>query len=504
MFKKSALKILFVATEAAPFAKVGGLGSVMYSLPIAIKRQGHDARVMIPRYGIIDSAAYKLTMEKEGLIVPTGNAGEKNEILCNVKKYTPDPKKSEHPVTTYFLENQEYYEQRTNVYGYGDDPVRWALFCKGILEFLKVSEWQPDVIACSDWPTGFLPNYLYVDYANDPILSKITTTFIIHNLYHQGIFDHKFVQEEDRDEGHDALPSFDNPKLLKANGMRRGIMYADVISTVSATYAEEILTPEYGEQLEELLAKRRTVLHGILNGIDYEMWNPEKDSLLPHRFSVSSLKERAKNKAALQERFGLPQEPNAFLVGIVARLLKQKGFDLLYSTMEPALKELPIQLVLVGEGDPDSMGYFQDLAGKFPGQVAVHLKFDGELPRLIFAGSDAVLVPSRFEPSGLTQMEAMRYGCVPIVRKTGGLADTVENYDALKNTGTGFVFAPFDSLAFLISLVRAVSAFTNKKEWEKLQKRAMKKDFSWENSAKQYAELFTEAVKVHQTVKIIK
>lgn len=484
-----------MAPEAAPFAKVGGLGSVMYSLPIALRNLGYDARIMIPRYATIDTDEYHLTMEYEGLKV--------DKLICNVKKYSSDVKNSKSPVTTYFLENQEYYEQRANVYGYSDDPVRWALLCKGVLEFLKVSAWQPDIIVSSDWPTGFLPNYLYVDYANDPVLSHITSAFVIHNLYHQGIFDHKFVQEEDKDDGHNGLPPFEDPKLLKANGMRRGIMYADVISTVSATYAEEILTPEYGEQLDELLLKRRTALHGILNGIDYEMWNPETNKLIPHKFGIHSLDARAKNKTALQERFELPTKNDAFVVAIVSRLLKQKGFDLLYSILETALKELPIQLVVVGEGDPDLMGYFQDLAARHEGTVATHLKFDNELPHLMFAGADAVLIPSRFEPSGLTQMEAMRYGCIPIVRKTGGLADTVENYDERKDSGTGFVFSAFDSQALLISLTRAASAFANKKAWKGLQKRAMKKDFSWENSAKQYAEMFTQAVKTHQIPKSI-
>lgn len=497
LFGKKPLKILFVASEAAPFAKVGGLGSVMYSLPVALRKLGHDVRVMLPRYGTMDSEAYPLTMEQEGLIVPTGNP-EKPNLICNVKKYTSDSKDPESPVTAYFLENQEYYEQRANVYGYSDDPVRWALLSRGVLEFLKVSDWQPDIVAASDWATGFLPNYLHVDYAHEKKLSSITTVFLIHNLYHQGIFDHHFVQEADRDDGHGPLPNFFDPKLLMVNGMQRGILYADVISTVSATYAKEILTPEFGELLESVLAKRRLALQGILNGIDYKMWNPETDADLVKHFDHSSLANRAKNKSAVQEQLGLPQEPDAFMISIVARLLKQKGFNLLYPVFESMLKELPIQLVVVGEGESDTMGYFQDLAARYSSKVAVHLKFDTKLPHLVFGGADATLIPSKFEPSGLTQMEAMRYGCIPIVRKTGGLADTVEDYNSANETGTGFVFEAFDSMAFLIAVIRAFSAFGNRREWEKLQKRAMKKDFSWEHSAQKYAEVFTHALREHK------
>lgn len=489
MFGKRPLKILFVASEAAPFAKVGGLASVMSSLPIALKGLGHDARVMLPRYGTISDETYNLRLVYEGLKVPTGSP-EKPELICNVKEHTPDEKTLQGTVTTYFLENQEYYEQRANVYGYGDDPVRWALLSRGVLEFLKVSEWKPDIIAASDWSTGFLPNYLYVEYGNDKALSDIKTAFLIHNLYHQGMFDHRFVTEDELDSGMGELPGFFDPKLLKVNGMKRGIMYADVISTVSATYAKEIMTPEYGELLDELLQKRRTNVYGILNGINYKQWNPEQDPLVPNHFSVNRLSERAKNKTMLQERFKLPQDQNAFVIAIISRLLKQKGFDLLYPVFENALKELNLQLVVVGEGDSDVMGYFQDLNVRYPDKVSAHLKFDSELPRLMYAGADSVLIPSRFEPSGLTQMEAMRYGCIPIVRYTGGLADTVEDY--APGEGTGFSFKGFDSTAFLIALIRAYTVFTNKREWTSLQKRAMRKDFSWEHSAKKYADLFTK------------
>ncbi len=493
---KKGLKILFVGAEAAPFAKVGGLASVMYSLPKSLVHLGHDARVMIPRYVFINNDEYKLTMVHEHLKVPTGNAGEPRDLVCNVKKFTP--KASADAVTTYFLENQEYYEQRANVYGYADDPVRWALLSRGVLEFLRLrKEWTPDIIVSADWQTGYLSNFLKTVYKDDPVLSKITTVFSIHNLYHQGIFDHRYTQEMDYDDGHSPIPAFEDGRLMKINAMRRGIMSADAVTTVSPTYAKEILTKDYGEMLDDLLKERRAVLTGILNGIDYDLWNPAVDPYIVHRYSASSLEARCSNKKVLQERFSLPVNKNVFLVSIVSRLSKQKGFELLYSILDTLLQELPMQLVVVGEGEGELMGFFQDLEKKHAGKVAAHLKFDSVLPHLVYAGADAVLVPSKFEPCGLTQMEAMRMGAIPIVRKTGGLADSVEDYNPDKQAGTGFTFERFDSSSLMIALIRAFENYRDKKNWRALQKRAMLQDFSWHSSAKKYIEFFNRAIEFH-------
>ncbi|HEY4478654.1 MAG TPA: glycogen/starch synthase [Candidatus Paceibacterota bacterium] len=494
---KKSLKILFVATEASPFAKVGGLGSVMYSLPKALSDIGYDVRIMMPRYLSIDDKIHNLVIEYKELEVPT-NGDDSRRIICNIKRCDPSPD-SKAGVTTYFLENMEYYEQRANVYGYADDAIRWALLCRGTLEFLKQSNsWIPDIIVSSDWQTGLIPNYLKTVYNKDPILSKIATVFSIHNLYYQAMFDHHFVSEMDFDDGHSGIPNFDNPRLYKLNFMRRGIMYADAINTVSPTYAREIMTKEFGELLDELLRERRAVLTGILNGIDYSLWDPDGDPHIPNRFSADNLEERAKNKKALQERFGLNVKKDTLIVSVVNRLSRQKGLDMLFPILEFLIKELPLQLVLVGEGDSDMMTYFHNLETQFPGRVAVHLKFDPILPHIVFAGSDITLVPSRFEPCGLVQMEAMRMGCIPIVRKTGGLADSVEDYNPDKDSGTGFVFEKFDSSSMMISLIRAFENFRDKKKWAHLQKRAMSKDFSWDTSAKKYVELFARAIELHK------
>jgi len=291
LFGKSTvkLKILFIAAEAAPFASVGGLASVMYSLPKALSRLGHDARVFMPRYVFIDDSKNEIKMEKRGLQVPTGSENnDSKHLVCNVKRRDENLKDPKSPVTTYFLENQEYFELRTNVYGYSDDTIRWALLSRGALEFISYwSEWKPDIIVSSDWQTGLVPNYMKTLYKDDPVISKIVSVFSIHNLYFQAMFDHRFVSEMDNDDGKSPIPPIvGDGRMIKINPMRRGIMHADAINTVSPNYAKEILTKEYGELLDDLLRERRSVLTGILNGIDYEIWNPETDATIAAKYDV--------------------------------------------------------------------------------------------------------------------------------------------------------------------------------------------------------------------------
>jgi starch synthase len=300
----------------------------------------------------------------------------------------------------------------------------------------------------------------------------------------------------DYDDGHSAIPGFFNERIGKLNWMRRGVMYADMINTVSPNYAKEIMTKEYGELLDELLRERKAVVAGIMNGVDYEYWNPETDAYIAKNYDKHSPEDREKNKASLQERFNLPVRDDAFVITYVGRFAKQKGLDLLFPIAHTLLQELPIQLVVIGEGESEIMGFFHDLETRFPDKVATHLKFDSILPHLAFAGSDITIVPSRFEPCGLIQLEAMRMGTVPLVRKTGGLADSVEDYNPDKGTGTGFVFEKFDSSSLMIALIRAYENFKDKSKWRKLQERVMSKDFSWVQSAKKYGELFDRAIKI--------
>lgn len=489
---KTGLKILFIASEAAPFIKVGGLGEVMNSLPKALRELGYDARIMMPKYITINREEFPFQVEQLGLRL--GSLNEDDLFVSNVLRYNDKNGKT----LAYFLENMEYYEKRANVYGYSDDAIRWALFSKGVLEFLKRSDWLPDVIVASDWQTGLLPNFLHTLYKNDKRLSNIAVLFAIHNLYYQGMFDHRFVGPMDRDDGQSPIPDFNDPRLLKLNFMRRGIMYADVITTVSSTYSQEITTSEYGELLDDLLRERRTRLFGILNGVNYEFWNPKKDRQIEFRYDVKTIKERSKNKAVLRQKFNFSDENDMPILGVVSRLTEQKGFWLLADIIYPLLENYPFQLIILGSGDASFMSFFQELGAKYPSRVAAHLTYDETLPHLIYSGADIILIPSKFEPSGLTQMEAMRYGAVPLVRKTGGLADSVIDYDPKTNTGTGFVFEKFDRFAFYGTAIRALETFRYPKIWEGIQKRAMTADFSWKNSAKEYAGLFHKAVEFHQ------
>lgn len=486
--KSKHLKILFLACEAAPFIKVGGLGEVMSSLPKALRELGHDARVMIPNYSSIQKEKFPMQVIMEGISIPSGR--EEHPISCNVKKTTNE----ETGVPSYFLENMEYFEQRGNVYGYDDDAARFAVFSRGALEFVRQNkEWVPDVIVSSDWQGGLVPNLMKTEYANDPIISKISSVFCIHNLHFQGMFDHKFINELDYDDGRSTIPTIDDPRMLKINFMRRAILFADVVNTVSPNYAQEITTPEYGELLDGLLSERRSRLSGILNGIDYTSNDPTSNPYVEHKYSVKSIKDRQNNKAVLQRKFNLEEELHTPLVAIVSRLTEQKGMDLVIETIAPLLDNFKFQLILLGSADSKYMGFFSELEKKYP-QVATHLSFDTTLPHVVYAGADIVLVPSKFEPSGLTQMEAMHYGALPVVRKTGGLADSVVDYSHTGKSGTGFVFEKYDKYAFFGALVRALETYKHPTEWMALQKRAMTTDFSWKKSAKEYVDLFRKSI----------
>lgn len=488
------LKILFVAAETAPFAKAGGLGDVMFSLTLALRKLGHDSRVMMPRYATIDAKKYKLEMELEGLEVPTDQSGPNRYLICNVKKYLGGE-----TAPVYFLENMEYYEKRANVYGYSDDHIRWALLCRGAIEFIKRSSWIPDVIVTSDWQTGLIANYLKKNYKKDPVLSQIATVFSIHNLSYQGMCDFRFAKESEKDTGLEAIPDFFNPRLSKLNWMLRGILYSDLITTVSSTYAKEILTPEYGEGLDKLLCEKRGKIYGILNGIDYNLYNPQTNPYISHNYSAKAIEGKLKNKLSLQKHFGLTENPNAFLIGMASRLTEQKGFDLIEKIVEPLFKHVYLQFVCLGDGESRYKEMLKKASENFPKKIGYLFEFDVVLPHLVFAGSDAVLIPSRFEPCGITQMEAMRYGSIPIARKTGGLADTIKNFHPEKDEGDGFLFKEYDPFALLATICRAQSAFSFQAEWKRLIKRAMDKDFSWERSAKEYIRIFQIALKEHQS-----
>lgn len=487
------LKILFVAAEAAPYAMVGGLGQVLHALPRAMRKRGHDVRVMMPKYGKISMRRYPMQRVTEGLqLMPSGRDPHGLTVSNVLTRREKDGS------ITYFLENMEYYEKRANVYSYADDPVRWMLLSRGTLEFIRRSDWVPDVIVANDWETGFIPNLLATEYADDVVLKNIATVFLIHNMRNQGMFDVHFVQDKDVDLGTTPVPAILDSSVLKLNGMRRGILYADMICAVSPTYAKEILLPELGEKLDKILRKRKARLTGILNGIDMDKYNPATDKLIKHRFSLARPAGRIENKKALQRMFKLPQRSDSFVVGFVGRLDEQKGINLFVQIADAALANLNMQLVLVGTGEKDFRMFFKKLQERYPEQVGVHLYFDDKLPRHIFAGADAILMPSRFEPMGLVQIEALRYGTIPIARQTGGLADTVTDFDPATGSGTGFVFKPYEPMALLIALIRASEAFRDHKEWATIVHHAMSMDFSWNQSAEQHETLCYKALRLHR------
>lgn len=493
------LKILFVSAEVAPFATVGGLSQVAYFLPRAIKKLGHDIRILLPKFGTINEEKYPLRLFLTGLKVRTDETSNEHpqHLICNIKVFQNGLGEP----TIYFLENMEYYEKRANVYGYSDDHIRFALLSRGALEFIKTQSFVPDLIHVNDWHTGYLVNYLRTLYQADPKLKKLASLLSIHNL-HQGIFDFQNASTIDFDDGKGNLAPFFSDRHLKQNALKRGIIYADIVNTVSPTYAKEILKPEYGQGLEGLLKEVRTKVFGVLNGLDYQEFNPKTDKLIFKNFSLKNLFERAENKKDLQREFGLPINSETPLLAVSGRLDYQKGLDLIREIAPYLLKEEDIQLVVVGGGDPKYRDFFADLEMRFPKKVGTHLMPNFVLPRKVFAGADIILLPSVYEPGGIVAIEAMRYGCVPVARSTGGLADTVVDFDPLQNQGCGFLFEKFHPFSFLIALTRALETYKNPKVWKGIIKRAMQKDFSWEHSARQYLDLYQRAIKIRkQTLK---
>lgn len=482
------LKILMVATEAVPYVSVGGAGSVIGHLSKALYKIGHDVRVFIPKFGFMDEEKLLMEMVYEGLKVPTGDESYP-ELICNVKSL-----KNDSGVTFYFLENQEYYEQRANVYGYKDDSVRFLLLSRGVLEFIRTGIFVPDIVHCNDWHTGSLPNFLNTVYKSDPILENVHSVFTIHNLAYQGTFDHRHIPELDYDDGSSEIAPFFSARAATQNFMKRGILHSDAVNTVSKSYSREILTPEFGEGLDKILLALKSKLFGIVNGIDYEEFNPSTDTMIEANYDIRSLDKRKENKKALQKEFGLNVEEDTLLLGFVGRLDFMKGIDMAVSVLKNSMREYDVQFVQVGGGDWSIVEMLEGLKKEFPEKVGIHPYPNFTMPRTLFAGCDCILYPSRFEPCGIVQIEAMRYGAVPIVRNVGGLSDTVENFDSLKGTGNGFVFNEFSEYSLYGQIVRAYEIFKNKVLWKKLQINGMTSDYSWEHSAVEYVKLYERAI----------
>jgi starch synthase len=479
------LKILFLSAEAVPFAKVGGLADVAGSLPKALRALGHDVRLMMPRYGTISSDEFELEKIGEPFRVPVG-AGKEYVHLIGTTMGEDIP--------VYLLWNEHYFTSREKVYGFEDDAQRFAVFGRGVLGALKLLKWKPDVIHANDWHTAVVPTWLDISGWRDPFFRDIATLFTIHNLAYQGITGWlilRFAQMEDVE--HLAV---EQPGAV--NWMAQAIAHSDLINTVSERYAHEILSPDMGMGLDSLLRERQDRLYGVLNGLDYEVWNPVTDPHVPHNFDAQALNRRAANKIALQQHARLPVRSDVPLVGMVSRLDEVKGMDLMDPVLTRLLGERDAQFVLLGTGEPRYHRVFESIQERYPDRMRAFLKFDAVLARRIYASADMFLMPSFVEPCGLGQMIAMRYGSVPIVRETGGLADTVTDHTREQGHGTGFVFQERTPEACIAALDRALEVYQDKETWRALQMRGMACDFSWRASAEEYVDLYHEAIAAHE------
>ena len=449
MNRQDPLKILYLSAEVAPFAKTGGLAEVAGALPTAIAALGHDIRVIMPRYGRVDVDKYGLSRIAE-VGVPLD---ERSEPALIYEGCIPD---SPAPVPVYFVDNARYFD-RPGIYMYPDDAERFIFFARAALEACRALDFHPDVIHCNEWHTALIPNWLRAIYRDDPFYRDIATLYTVHNLEYQGIFGFRVLELAGlADQGFITQP--DGPPDLNdvVNLMARGLLFADIVNTVSEAYAREILTPEGGQRLDPLLRDRRDRLFGVLNGIDDKTYDPATDPHIAAHFDAAHPEARAANKAALQAEAGLPVSSDVPLIGVVSRLTDQKGFDLIAEVAEPLLRHLGCQLVVMGTGDSRYHDMLNALTANHPEQAAAFLTFDRPTERRIFAGCDIFLMPSRIEPCGLNQMLAMRYGAVPVVHAVGGLADSVTDYEPATDAGNGFSFAEYGPMALFTALVRAI------------------------------------------------
>ncbi len=489
MQSEQPLKVLILAAEIVPFVKVGGLADVVGALPKALQSLGHDVRLVMPRYKQVDLERFHLTTLIEDLPVQMG----KYQVHVTVCKGTIGEN-----IPVYMIDAPRYFE-RENIYGYTDDGERFILFCRAALEAARSLNWSPDIVHCNDWHTGIVPNWMHTVYRDDPFFAHTATVYTIHNLAYQGIFGYRILEVAGV-----AANGFVYPHIAELANvvdiMGRGILFADAITTVSERYAQEILTPTFGERLDHMLRARRDRLFGILNGVDYQDINPSCDHRIHTPFDIPTLAVRSENKIALQEQAHLPVRADVPLLAMISRLADQKGFDLIAQIIQPLLAQ-GVQFVVLGIGDQRYHELFQHLAAHYPEQVAIFLTFNTELAQRIYAGSDMFLMPSRFEPCGISQMIAMRYGSVPIVRSVGGLADTVQEYNPHTGEGNGFTFTNYDSWELFAAIVRALEVYRFNDIWHTLQQRGMRADHSWNASALRYVEVYHNALQFHESGK---
>ncbi|HWR44708.1 glycogen synthase GlgA [Sporomusa sp.] len=477
------LKVLFVASEAAPFAKTGGLGDVIGSLPKELKNQGIDVRVIMPKYSSIPPEFANKMTQIASLTVPVGWRRQ----YCGLYEL-------EYQGLTWYFTDNEYYFKRGNLYGYYDEAERFAYFCRATLKALPQLGFMPDIIHCHDWQTGPLSAMLRQQYLVRNEYSGIKTVFTIHNLMYQGIFPGDILG--------DLLglpPSVFTEEGLEfygqVNFLKGGLAFSDCITTVSKSYVQEIQQPYFGEKLDGFLVKRKSDLYGIVNGIDYDVYNPAADTEVHANYTWRGTTKRLENKLKLQAELGLPVGKQTPVLGIVSRLVNSKGLDLIAHIMEELLS-LDVQLVILGTGEERFEQMFTDAARRYPQKVSANITFSDRLAHRIYAGSDLFLMPSRFEPCGIGQLIALRYGSIPIVRQVGGLKDTITQFNPETGEGNGFSFINYNAHEMLSVIEEALTLYKDRTQWAKLIKNAMRSDHSWQRSASEYRALY-EKLAIH-------
>ncbi len=472
--------ILFVASESVPFIKTGGLADVVGALPKYFDKEKYDVRVVLPKYLCMKDEFAETLQYKTHFYME----------LAWRSQYVGILETKLDGITFYFVDNQYYfggYQPYGSTY---EDIEKFAFFSRAALSMLPIIDFKPDIIHCHDWQSGLVPIYLDNFRFGGEFYRDIKSVITIHNLKFQGIWDTKTIQDitglPDYYFTPDKLEAFEDANYLKG-----GIVYSDMVTTVSASYAEEIKTPFYGEKLDGLMSARSNVLRGIVNGIDYDIYNPENDSQIYKNFTVDTFRRtKFKNKTALQEELGLTVDKQTMMIGIVSRLTDQKGFDLIACVLDELCQD-NIQLVVLGTGEERYENMFRHFAWKYPDRVSANIYYSEEMSHKIYASCDAFLMPSLFEPCGLSQLMSLRYGTLPIVRETGGLKDTVKPYDEYNKEGTGFSFANYNAHEMLEVVRYAEHTFYNKKrDWNKIVERAMMEDFSWSRSALEYEALY--------------
>ncbi|MGL4912561.1 MAG: glycogen synthase GlgA [Romboutsia sp.] len=477
------MKVLYVTSECWPFAKTGGLGDVAYALPKALKKEGVDVRVILPKYSTMPN--YLKEKLKE-VAVFNVKVGWRNQY-CGLLEMELDG------VKFYFIDNEYYFKRDGEIsylYGYEDDVERYTFFSNAVLKAISILDFYPEIINMNDWHTGMIPLILKDKYSNLEKYKNIKTVYTIHNLQYQGIYSNRVLGDV-LDLPYEYLHNGDIEYYGGVNFMKSGIVFSDKVTTVSPTYTNEIQTEFYGEGLDGLLKYKSYKLKGILNGIDYDLNNPSTDKDIFINYDENSIDKKIENKLQLQKMLGLEVNADIPLIGIVSRLVSQKGLDLISYIMPEIMRE-NVQLVVLGTGEHQYQSMFSYYASTYSNKVSASITFDSALAQQIYAGSDMFLMPSLFEPCGIGQMLAMRYGTLPIVRETGGLRDTVNPYNMYTGEGNGFSFKNYNAHEMLYCIQRGVELYKDKEKWIKLVENAMQTDSSWKKSAKEYIKTYQD------------